>query len=297
MSTKLKAKSPELTQPGHTKGLIFGASGVGKTWFTLSFPKPYYLDCEGGADLRHYQERLKEAKGNYLGPDDGTLDFGFVLEQMQALATEKHEFKTLVIDSITKLYQTCIANEVERLGDKDAFGASKKPAIANMRRLVNWAMKLDMNIWFVAHETNEWGTDLKTGQRQEIGKQPDVWDKLIFELDLTLQAIKRGPARTAIIRKSRLIGFPDAETFPLEYPEFAARYGKDFIEAESKPLSLATPEQVAEIERLLALVRIEPETIEKWKSKAGAESFAEFGTDQAAGVIKALNAKLTQPTK
>lgn len=299
--SKLAAKSPELTQPGHTKGMIFGGSGVGKTWFTLTFPKPYYIDHEGGADLKHYQERLKAAGGVYLGPDDGTLDFAFVLEQVKALATEKHGYKTLVFDSITKLFQTCIANEVERLGDKDAFGASKKPAIANMRRLMNWIAKLDMNVWFVAHETSEWGTDAKTGQRQEIGKQADVWDKLIFELDLTLQAIKNGPQRLAVVRKSRLLGFPDADRFPLEYAEFATRYGKDFIEAESKAIILATTEQVAEIERLLGIVKIEPETIEKWKTKAGAESFAEFTTDQAATVIKGLNAKLnptqTQETK
>lgn len=292
--SKLKAKAPELTEPGKTKAMIYGASGVGKTWFVLSFPKPYMLDCEGGADLRHYQDRLKLAGGSYLGPSDGTLDFDFVIEQMQALATEKHEYKTLVIDSITKLYQTCIANEAERLGDKDVFGASKKPAIANMRRLVNWAMRLDMNIWFVAHETNEWGTDAKTGQRQEIGKMGDVWEKLIFELDLTLQAIKRGPQRLAIVRKSRLTGFPDAESFPLEYAEFATRYGKDFIESTPTIITLATAEQVAEIERLLSVVKIPEADVEKWFTKAKASTFAEFTTEQADGILSLLNKKLTK---
>lgn len=289
--SKLKAKDPQLTQPGHIKGMIFGASGVGKTWFALSFPTPYYVDCESGADLKHYQERLKKAGGKYLGPEDGTLDFGFVIDQVAALATEKHPHKTLIIDSVTKLYQTAITNEAERLGEKDAFGASKKPAIAFMRRLVNWIGRLDMNVWFVAHETSEWGVD-KSGQRQEIGKQADVWDKLVFELDLTLQVVKQGPKRTAIVRKSRLLGFPDADRFDLEYSDFATRYGKDFIEAEAKPIVLATPEQVAEINRLLETVKIEPADVEKWKTKAGADSFAEFTTEQATGVINLLNKKL-----
>jgi AAA domain len=296
MATKLKAKDPTLTQPGKTKGLVFGPSGVGKTWFTLSFPKPYYIDVEGGADLKHYQQRLKDAGGVYLGPEDGALDFSFVIEQMQALATEKHGYKTLIIDSITKLFQTCIANEAEKLGDKDAFGASKKPAVANMRRIINWASKLDMNIWFVAHEGNEWGKDDKTGQRVEIGKIADIYDKLIYELDITLQCVKRGPQRIAIVRKSRLTGFPDLESFPLEYAEFAQRYGKDFIEAESTPIQLATPEQVSEINRLLTIVKIDPATVDKWMTKAGAESFAEFNSDQAAGVIAALN-KTLSPTR
>jgi hypothetical protein len=291
--SKLKAKPPELTVPGKTKALIFGPSGVGKTWFTLSFPKPYYMDCEGGADLRHYQERLKNAGGMYLGPQDGTLDFNFLIEQMQALATEKHGFKTLIFDSITKVFQTCIANEAERLGEKDAFGASKKPAIGNMRRLVNWAMKLDMNIWFVAHEASEWGIDDKTGQRTEKGKCPDIWEKLQYELDLVLWAQKRGASRVAIVRKSRLTGFPDLDTFPLEYADFAERYGKDFIEGEAKQITLATGQQVAEIIRLLGCVKVTEAEIEKVWTKAGVEAWTELTTEQATQTINWLNKKVS----
>jgi len=290
--SKLKAKPPEEVTPGKTKGMIFGASGVGKTWFTLTFPNPYYLDTEGGADLAHYQDRLKKSGGAYLGPKDGTLGFDFVIEQMQALATEKHQYKTLIVDSITKLYQTAIANEAERLGDKDAFGASKKPAIAGMRRLVNWAMKLDMNIWFVAHDTAEWGVDSKTGQRTEIGRIPDVWDKLIYELHLTLQAVKRGPARIAIVKKSRLLGFPDLENFPLEYADFAKRYGKDYIESETHQIVFATTEQVGEIARLLSVVKVTESEIEKVWTKAGVESWNELSTEQAASTVTWLKKKI-----
>jgi hypothetical protein len=291
--TKLKAKPPGETTPGKTKQLIFGPSGAGKTWYALSYQKPYYIDTEGGADLAHYQKRLADAGGVYMGPSEGTLDFDTVIGQMQALATEKHGFKTLIIDSVTKLYQTRIANEAERLGDKDAFGASKKPAVANMRRMISWAMKLDMNVLFVAHETNEWGLNPKSGQREEIGKLPDIFDKLIYELDLTLHVQKRGPQRVAIVRKSRLTGFPEGDTFPLEYAEFATRYGKDFIEAESKPIVLATPEQVAEITRLLDVVKLADGEFEKLLTKADAESIAELNSEQAAKTLTWLNKKIT----
>ena len=99
--TKLKAKAPEEVKPGHIKGMLFGASGAGKTWFALSFPAPYFIDTEGGADLNHYMQRLKVAGGSYMGPSDGACDFDTILAQIQALATEKHPYKTLVIDSIT----------------------------------------------------------------------------------------------------------------------------------------------------------------------------------------------------
>ncbi len=290
--SKLKAKDPAETKPGKIKMLVFAKSGVGKTWMAMDFPAPYYIDVEGGARLRHYQDKLKAAGGAYMGPEDGALDFQTVIEQVQALATEKHNFKTLAIGSITKLYQIAIANAAERLGDKDAFGASKKPAIAFMRRLLNWTNRLDMNVLYEAHEATEWGQ--VAGQRQEIGQIPDAWDKLVYELDLTLQFQKRGQSRVAVVRKSRLTGFPEGESFPLEYAEFAKRYGKDFIEADVKQITLATAEQVAEIKRLLEVVKVEEKLVEKVLTKAQAETWEELNDKQAEETIKWLKGMVSK---
>lgn len=288
-ASKLKAKDPALVKPGKLKMMTFSKSGIGKTWLSMDFPKPFYIDAEDGASLGHYQEKLKKAGGGYFGKEDGALDFPSVIEQVQALATEKHPYQTLAIGSITKLYQTAIANEAERLGDKDVFGASKKPAIAYMRRLVNWIQKLDMNVLFEAHETAEWG--LVNGQRQEIGNQPDVWEKLIYELGLTLRLEKRGNSRIAVVRKSRLVGFPEGDSFPLEYSEFGTRYGKDFIESAVSHITLASDEQVLEITKLLDIVKIDAKEIEKILSKANAETWSELTTDQAAATINWLRKK------
>lgn len=290
MPSKLKAREPEEVQPGHSKMIIFGPSGVGKTWFGLSFPKPYYMDTEGGADLKHYQERLKTAGGAYMGPADGTLDFNAVLQEIQTLATEKHGYKTLIIDSITKLYQMAISLEAEKLGDKDAFGASKKPAIAFMRRLVSWIDRLDMNVVLIAHESSEWG--MVNGQRSEIGKMADVWEKLVYEIDLSLQCQRRGPRRVALVKKSRLTGFPEGECLDLEYADFATRYGKDFIEAEAKPITLSTPAQVSEIGRLLEAVKVDPDFMEKCLVKAGCAETSELNEEQAGKIIALLRKKL-----
>jgi hypothetical protein len=290
--SKLKAKPPEMTNPGKMKGMIFGPSGVGKTWFSLTFPKPYFIDCEGGADLKHYQERLKQSGGAYLGPQDGSLSFEEVIDQVKALATEKHGYKTLVIDSITKLFQTAIADEQERLGDKDAFGASKKKAVQFMRRLVSWIAKIDMNVWLVSHETTEWGLNSKSGMREEIGKMADVWDKLTYELDLTIKADKRGNSRVGIVRKTRLIGFPDADTIDLDYSSFAERFGKDFVEGDVRVLKLASPEDVAEVNRLLDLVKISQEEIDKWFKKADVESWEDMSEEQIKKTISFIKSKL-----
>ena len=158
------------------------------------------MDTEGGANLSHYTEKLAAKGGAYFGPDEGSLDFEAVLAEIKLLATEQHQFKTLVIDSVSKLFNTAIAQEAERLGDKNAFGADKKPAVSYMRRLVSWLTRLPMNVLLIAQEKAEWG--MVNGQREEIGATFDAWDKLEFELHLALHITKQGPNRMARVRKN-----------------------------------------------------------------------------------------------
>jgi len=292
--SRLRARAPESVKPGKIKAVIYGLPGVGKTMLALSFPKPYYFDVENGAKEQHYRDILKNSGGFYMGPEEGTLSFDTLIEQMQALATEEHPFKTLIVDSLTKLFQTAIAQEQERMdraGKKDEFGASRKPAIAMMRRVVMWASRLDMNIWFICHETADWQN--VDGQRSDVGRTADAWDKLIYELDLAVQVVKRGPQRLAIVRKSRLLAFPDGEQFPLEYAEFAKRSDRETIESGVATIMLASPEQVVEIEKLLSIVKIPDDTIQKWFDKAGVDKFADMTTDKAQGVIDFMRKKLS----
>lgn len=296
--TKLKAKAPEEVKPGHIKGMLFGASGAGKTWFGLSFPVPYFIDTEGGADLQHYMARLKEAGGAYMGPNDGACDFDTILGQIQALATEKHAYKTVVIDSITKVYQSCIAKEAERLGEKDAFGASKKPAIAYMRRLISWINRLDMNVWFVAHEIDQWSGS--GSERTMVGKTADVFDKLIYELDLTLRVEKHNKGfRTATVAKSRLLGFPDGDRIDLQkngqdcgYDEFAIRYGRDNLEGTTKLIVLAEPSQVLELRNLLDVLKVTEDEVSKHLAKVNADVIEDLTKEQADKMIGWLRSKV-----
>lgn len=296
MATKLKAKPPEQHEPSKPKILIFGPPGVGKTWFSLDFPSVYYIDVEQGAARTHYMEKLTRSGGMVMGPDEGALDFETVIDQFKALATEKHAFKTVVVDSITKLFNTTIANENERLlkaGKKDEFGTSKKPAIACMRRLVAWVQRLDMNCILISHQKEEWGQDSK-GERVCVGQTFDCWDKLEYELDLALRASKQGPSRYAHVRKTRLLGFPEGEQFPLDFPSFAERYGKDVIEKAGEVIALATPEQVAELLRLTDLLKTSDEDIQKIWTRANASAWTELDTTQAAKTIKFYTDKLTK---
>lgn len=300
---KLKAIAPLEVEPGKFKGLFYGRAGAGKSWLALGFPKPFYCDVEGGSRLGHYMKKLADAGGIYFGPDQGANDFEELIEQVKALATEKHEYKSLVIDSISKIFNSAVAKESERLGSGDVFGKSKKGPINQMRRLLSWIEKLDMNAIIIAHSTPEWG--LVNGQRQEIGEQPDCWSKLAFELDLVVRIENPTKGiRTGTVVKSRLLGFPEYSRFDIQngekdvgYEEFSKRYGRDFIEGAVKPVEISSPEQVAELDRLVGVLKVDESEIDKWLGKANAESFSDLTSEQANKLIAHLKKKIDQPNK
>lgn len=294
--SKLLAVTPEAVEPKKPKILIYGPPGVGKTWTSLDFPMVYYIDTEGGADLAHYREKLKSAGGMYFGPDQGSLDFDTVIGQIEALATEEHPYKTVVIDSITKLFHTAISDEQTRLGDSDAFGASKKKPVGQMKKLLRWLNRSDMNVVVIAHQKDVWGKG-ERNQQEVIGQSFDGWDKLEYELHLILKISKIGSGenakRFAGIGKSRLTGFPEGERFDWSYANFAERYGKDVIEKDATPIVLATPEQVAEVTRLVGVVKLADGVVDKWMTKASVESFEEMDSDTINKCIEFLKSKIT----
>lgn len=283
-ASKLKAVEPKSAEPSKPKILIFGKPGVGKTWASLDFPACYYLDTEGGANLSHYTDKLARAGGVYFGIEQGSQNFASIIEQVKALATEDHPYRTVIIDSISKIFNNEIAAEAERLGDKDAFGASKKPAVALTRRLISWIDKLDMNVILIAHEKPVWAND------KQIGVTYDAWDKLEYELHLNLNIVKQGDSRKAIVKKSRLLGFPDASNFEWSYAKFAEMYGKDVIERQGKKVELATEEQIAQVKKLLEVVKLSDSTQDKWIAE-NKDNLAEIETTKMSNVITHLKGK------
>lgn len=297
--SKLLAVSPQDVSPRKPKVLIFGPAGVGKTWASLDFPMVYYIDTEGGADLKRYRDKLQAAGGMYFGPEQGSLDFDAVIGQVEALATEKHPYKTIVIDSITKLFNSTITDEQMRIqdsGKKDEFGASKKPAVRQMAKLVRWLNRADMNAILIAHEKEMWGLS-STGQREAVGKTFDGWEKLEYELHLCLRISKIGTGETAKrfanVGKSRLESFPEGARVDWSYASFAERYGREVIEKEVVPVQLASAEEVTEAKHLLTVVKLPEGTIEKWLLKAGADSFEEMSSENIQACIQHLKGKLT----
>ncbi len=290
--SKLKAKPPENIKREKPKVIVFGKAGAGKTWASLDFPNVYYIDTEGGATESQYVAKLKKSGGVYLGKKDGSQDFETIIEQVKALATEKHNYKTLVIDSLSNVFDIEVTKELERLTlakTKIEFSIEKKPAVKFSKRLVGWLEQLDMNVILICHSADEY--ESVNGKNEKVGETYDGWKKLEYLLQLCLHVTKQGDSRKARVRKTRIAGFKDNEVINWSYEEFANRLGRDLLESEAKPVVLITPEQIAEITRLLSVVKLGDSAADK-RIEDIRENLDEIDTEKAQNVITYLTKKL-----
>ena len=293
MSSKLKGKKPKEVTPRKPKLILFGEAGVGKTWETLAFPQVYFIDVENGASSGRYQDRLDEHGASYLGVEDGSNDMGVVRDQLQALYTEDHDFRTVVIDSGSKLFNGQVLDEAETLakaGTKNEFGLDKKLAIAKFRPVVTLIEKLDMNVIIVCHEK------VKYKNGEVVGSTFDCWDKLDYDLDLTAQVVKRGKSRYIIPKKSRLEHFPEGQSIEWSFSEFRERYEREFGEGilsrQATAAQLATDETFARFDQLRATLKTEDAKLSKWLKAAKVDRFPDMEERHLKQCVAALEKEL-----
>ena len=263
----LRAVKPTAIQK-RMKALFYGSAGVGKTTAAIQFPKPYLIDTEKGAVNTQYVKMLEKQGGAIFQ----TCDFDELITEVKALLTEKHEYKTLVIDPLTTLYNDLLDKAANKVGTE--FGRHYGEANKSMKHLLNLLLRLDMNVIITSHAKNEYGQNLAV-----LGQTYDCYKKLDYLFDLVFEIQKRATDRVAMVKKTRCEGFPEGEVFPFSYKEVAKRYGKEILEKEAEVQKLATQEQVQEVNRLIELLKVPEEIIEKWMKKAEADTFDEMGSD------------------
>lgn len=284
----LKARKPEEVKPSKPKFMIYGDSGVGKTFFSLQFPKPYLIDTEGGAVREQYQKKLKEVGGAYFGKEEGSQDFKTVINEIKELCTTKHEYKTLIIDSFTYIYMLEAA-EAEAKGGSD-FGRDKKAANIPTRQLISQLEKCDLNVLLICHSKQSWerrGKDIIN-----TGTTFDGYEKLEYILDLAIEIIKGG--KTFYVKKSRITGLPQGESFPLSYDKFADIYGRSIVESAAIPVILASVEEITRLQNLIEGLRIDQEMVDRWLTKCNCETIAEMTQEQINSLIQFCEKKVMQ---
>jgi hypothetical protein len=274
----LRARKPEAVTK-RLKLFMFGPAGVGKTTAAIQFPNSYVIDCEKGTE--NY-DKLVTASGSVVFQ---TTDINEVVQEVKSLLTEKHEYRTLVIDPITTIYNDLLEKCEHKVGTD--FGRHYGEANKTMKRLANLIMALDMNVVITAHAKAEYGQNFS-----KIGYTFDGWKQLDYWFDLVVELGKKGKKRFAKIVKTRLEQFPDEDVFEWSYDAIKKRYDVAILERDAAPVSLSTPDQIREIKDLLALVRLPEGTTEKWFNKAGVDNWEDMPADVIAKCIEYVKNRL-----
>jgi len=286
----LRGVKAEVVKPGKPKFMLSGKSGAGKTMFALNFPKPYLIDTEGGATREQYTDKLIKVGGGYMGKDQGSQDFKTVIEEVKELATSKHDYKTLIIDSYTKLYNiaAAIAEENPKIGSD--FGRDKKEANKPSRQLLRWIDRIDMTVILICHTKDKW--ERRGSEVTCVGTTFDGFEKFEYDLDLWLEVQKVGQERSFYVKKTRIDTLPEGTDYPLDYKIFSKHYGEEIVNGEVTQLILASPDQVAKVRHLTELLKIEEEQIDKWMAKDEASDWSEMSAENIQKVIAFLEKKI-----
>ena len=288
----LKAKSPEVKEK-RLKMFIYGPAGVGKTTGVIQFPNSYVIDAEKGTDF--YADTLNKVKSVVLQ----TLNPDEIKDELHALLTEKHHFKTLIIDPITQVYNATQEkwtrvfekySKSEKEGEIQDFGMRYWGKVkGDFKGLQRMLLALDMNVIVTSHQKDVYGGGFtKTGVTFDSMRGDDYLFDLVFQVERKgVDLIARTIKERAEIGKNK---FP-AE-FIWSYENFKKFYGAAIIEKESAPVAMATNEQVERIKKLIEIVKIDDEVVAKWFVKADVDNWIEMNSETIQKCITFLEKKV-----
>jgi hypothetical protein len=125
-------KLRKLTTDHPPRILIYGPPKIGKTTLASEFPNPVFIQIEDGQNSSSKLDGWGRAE---------IQSYNDVMEAMRSLYEEEHDFKTLVVDSISEL-QTMVYEETCQRGDEKGNAKSRIEDFGYGKGYVN-----ALNVW------------------------------------------------------------------------------------------------------------------------------------------------------
>ena len=294
--SKLKFQDPDIKDK-RLKLMLWGVWGAGKTTAAIQFPNAAIIDTEHSTD--EYMATIKASGSKVLH----TNDVDEIQGQILTLLSEPHDYKTLIIDSWTIVYEA-IQEKWERKfiqyakddksRDMQDFGFRYWGRVkAENKALMRLLHRLDMNVILTCREKDKYEGD--GNNQKKTGVQADGARGDLYDMTYSFHLEKRGDQRIAVLSKQR--AEMNKPTFPDEfiwtYDNFLKFYGKETIERKATPVKLATAEQIIELNRLVEMGLLDEEKVEKSLKKAEAEDFSQISEKFADSLIDYCKEKVS----
>jgi len=267
----LRAKKP-IIKEARFKSVIYANRGVGKTHFCCSFPNTYYIDSEGLESHPHFVKMLVENESDLVRLNE----FSDIIAEVKTLLSTKHDYRTLVIDSLSFPFHLLANMEADRLakkgrGDTEGteFGANLAKAKRQTFELGMLLSRLDMNVICTAHEKSKY---LKN---EEIGKSADINEKMEYSLGSVIHLMRMGDKIKARFEKSRYEALPTGGYIDFDngFEVLCEKLGRNIFVKESEPVTLATPEQIEKAKHLIVTLNVPEDWLNKRLASCYAQSF------------------------
>lgn len=289
----MRAIKPEIVKPGKPTILISGPPKTWKSRLALQFPQPYYVDTESGVTQPHYMQDLINSGGVYMGQQQGSQSFPTVIEEVKWLQTNKHDYKTFTLDSLSYITNLGFDTEEVRMvdaGQKIEFASNRKPTMRQVRRFFTLLRNLDMTKIIICHQKEKW--EGEGDDRKRTGMTFDGWDKLEYLLDLWCESRRVGKDAVMTVRASRYKQFPIGMEISMTYAAFSKFYGLNTMDKVAIPIVPSTQEQAAEIKRRIAMLKMSDEDVSKWLTTNNAMEIEDLPKEGADKFLAHLEEKM-----